>query len=95
MQDDRDQAQKYGLRVGEVAEALETAFYGKTVGQVLDGQRTFDMVVRFDDPYRTKFDVLKFALIDTPTGAKIPLSTVAEIIEDWGPNAINHENLVR
>ncbi len=95
IQINRDQAQKYGLRVGDVAEALETAFYGKTVGQVLDGQRTFDMVVRFDDPYRTEFDVLKLALIDTPTGAKIPLSTVAEIIVDSGPNAINHENVQR
>lgn len=91
----RDQAQKYGLRVGTVVEALETAFYGKTVGQVLDGQRTYDMVVRFDDPYRTKFDVLKLTLLDTPNGAKIPLSTVAEVTEDWGPNAINHENVQR
>lgn len=91
----REEAQKYGLRVGEVAEALETAFYGKTVGQVLDGQRTFDMVVRFDDPYRNKFEVLKLALIDTPSGTKIPLAAVADVSEDVGPNAINHENVQR
>lgn len=91
----RVEAVKYGLKVGEIAEALETAFNGKVVGQVLEGQRTFDMVVRYDDAYRSKPDVLKLALLDSPTGAKIPLSAVADIIEDKGPNVVNHENVQR
>ena len=91
----RDEAARYGLRVGEVADALETAFYGKTVGQVLEGQRVFDMIVRFDDNYRNKLEVLQNALIDAPNGIKVPLVAVASIQEERGPNVINHENIQR
>ncbi|MBI5473570.1 MAG: efflux RND transporter permease subunit [Ignavibacteriae bacterium] len=91
----REEALRYGFKVGEIAEALETAFNGKVVGQVLEEQRTFDMVVRYDDAYRAKPEVLKLALLDAPTGAKIPLSAVADVIDDKGPNLINHENVQR
>lgn len=91
----RDEAVKYGLKVGEIAEALETSFNGKVVGQVLEEQRTFDMVVRYADAYRSKPDALNLALIDAPTGVKIPLSAIAEIIDDKGPNIINRENVQR
>ena len=91
----REEAARYGLKVGQIAEALETAFNGKIVGEVLEGQRTFNMIVRYADDYRAKPEVLKLALIDTPTGAKIPIGAVAEIIDDKGPNIINHENVQR
>jgi CzcA family heavy metal efflux pump len=91
----REEALKYGFKIGQIAEALETAFNGKVVGQVLEGQRTFDMVIRYEDAYRSKPEVLKLALLDAPTGAKIPLSAVSDIIDDKGPNVINHENVQR
>ena len=91
----RDQAMRYGLSVAEVAEALETAFSGRVVSQVLDGQRTFDVIVQFDERSRNDPKSLRNALIDTPTGAKIPLSLVADVVQTTGPNIIAHENARR
>ncbi len=91
----RDQARSYGLQPGAVTELLEGALAGKVVGQILDGQRTFDMVVRFDDAARADLESIKNVLIDTPTGGKVPLRAVAEVFESSGPNQIVRENAQR
>ncbi|PCI35049.1 MAG: CusA/CzcA family heavy metal efflux RND transporter [Elusimicrobia bacterium] len=91
----RGAASRYGIQVGDLTELLETAFNGEVVGQVLEDQRTFDMVVRFDKEARSSVSALRSALIDTPSGSKIPLSTVADIIESKGPNIIQRENVQR
>ncbi|MBI2194688.1 MAG: efflux RND transporter permease subunit [Planctomycetes bacterium] len=91
----RDEALKYGIRAGDLTELLETAFNGEIVSQILDGQRTFDLVVRFKEEARNDVESLRSALIDTPLGVKVPVSEVAEVIEDSGPNAIYHENAQR
>ncbi len=85
----RNEAGKYGLSAGDITKVLETAYNGEVVSQVLEGQKTYDMVVRFDDKFRDDIDKIKFTLIDSPTGVKIPLSAVADILEDKGPNVIN------
>jgi HME family heavy-metal exporter len=91
----RDEAKKYGIKIGELAELLETALNGRVVSEVLDGQRTFDILVRFDEDHRNSLEAIRAALIDTPVGAKIPLSTVADVFESKGPNVIGHENIQR
>lgn len=92
---DRERVQKYGLRVGEVAEVLETTLNGKVVGEVLEGQRRFDLVVKFPDEVRNDIDSLNDLLIDTPQGNLIPLRTVANVVESQGPNQILRENVQR
>ncbi len=92
---DREKVQKYGLKVGEVAEVLETTLNGKVVGEVLDGQRRFDLVVKFPDESRNDIDSLNDVLIDTPEGNLIPLRAVANVIESRGPNQILRENVQR
>jgi Cu/Ag efflux pump CusA len=91
----REEAKKYGIKIGELAELLETAFNGRIVSEVLDGQRTFDVLVRFDEESRNNLEAIRSALIDTPVGAKVPLSSVADVIESKGPNVIGHENVQR
>ncbi len=86
---------RYGLNVGELNEALETALNGRVVSEVLEGQRTFSLLVRFDDPSRSSLDAIRNALIDTPSGSKVPLSAVATVEESLGPNVIQHENVQR
>lgn len=92
---DRLKTQQYGLRVGEVAEILETTLNGKVVSEVLEGQRRFDLVLRFPDEARESVAALNNILIDTPDGQLIPLRTVARIVESRGPNQILRENVQR
>ncbi|MBC7544349.1 MAG: efflux RND transporter permease subunit, partial [Candidatus Sericytochromatia bacterium] len=92
---DRAKAAQYGVQPGAAAEWLETALNGKVVSQILDGQRTFALVVRLAEPARDNIEALRQILIDTPSGTKVPLAALADVHEDVGPNQINRENVQR
>ena len=92
---DRAKAAQYGLNAGEITETLETALNGKKVSEAVEGQRRFDVVVRFADEARNNLDALKNVTIDTPSGAQIPVSAVATIENLPGPNQILRENTQR
>lgn len=92
---DRRAAAALGLRADQLAETVDVAFNGEAVSQVLEDQRTYDVVVRFDDASRQSVETIAATLIDTPVGAKVPLSQVAEVRVDQGPNTINRENVQR
>jgi HME family heavy-metal exporter len=92
---DRDQLLLYGLTPERVNEYIETAMNGEVISQVLIGQRTFDLLVRLDEPYRENLDVLRRLSIEIPSGGRAPLSSVAKIYESGGPNTINREQVRR
>jgi len=92
---DREAIARYGLRAGTLAETLETAYAGTKVTQVLENQRTYDVVVRYRDDTRADLDAIKNTVVDTPSGAKIPLRMLASIRDDVGPNTISRENVQR
>lgn len=92
---DRDAAARYGLSPAALAETLETAFNSHTVSQILQGQRTFDLAVWFDESSRNSLDAIRSTLINTPAGPRIPLSQLARVRESTGPNTINRENVSR
>jgi CzcA family heavy metal efflux pump len=91
----RQAAAALGVRAENVAETVDAAFNGEAVSQVLENQRTFDLVIRFDDASRRSVETIASTLIDTPTGAKVPLSQIADVRIDQGPNTINRENVQR
>jgi CzcA family heavy metal efflux pump len=91
----RDEAARLGVRPGELAEWLEGALSGKVVGQVVEGTRSFDVVVRFEESSRSDLESLRRALVDTPGGAKVPLGSLADVSEGMGPNLINHDGIQR
>jgi CzcA family heavy metal efflux pump len=91
----RTAAAQYGLQPGEVVETLETALNGKKVSEAVEGQRRYDVIVRFDDPSRGSLDALKNVTIDTPQGTQIPVSAVADIERIPGPNQVLRENTQR
>jgi CzcA family heavy metal efflux pump len=91
----RDRAAQLGLNPGHVAEVLELALAGRAVTQILDGQRTIDVVVRYPPDARKDLDVLRRTLVDTPSGAKVPLSELAEVTESVGPNQVSRDDTQR
>lgn len=92
---DREKLAFYGITPAYVNTFIETALNGKVVSTVLDGQRTFDLLVRLDEPYRTDRANLHRLSLDLPDGARIPLDAVARIYEAGGPNTIQRENVRR
>jgi CzcA family heavy metal efflux pump len=86
---------RYGITIGELAEAIDIGFNGETATEIREGQNTFDLVVRFDENNRDNIEKIRNALFDTPSGAKIPLHQLAEVVNEKGPNRISRENVQR
>ena len=91
----RDALARYGLSAKELSESIEVAFNGIAVGKVVQGQASFDLVVHYDPAARGNLDTIRSTLITTPTGARLPLSALADIQNDRGPYFINRENVQR
>ncbi|MFK7776818.1 MAG: efflux RND transporter permease subunit [Gimesia sp.] len=90
---DRNKLELYGLTPAYVNEYIETAMNGVVVSQVLQGQRTFDLLIRMDEKYREDRQALRRLSIDLPNGGTTPLSSVADITDSFGPNTINREKV--
>jgi CzcA family heavy metal efflux pump len=91
----REMLAKYGVTVGEFTSFVDAAFAGEPVGDIYEGDKRFDLIVRFDENNRGSIDNIKNAWIDTGDGRKVPLTEVAEIVSASGPNTINRENVQR
>lgn len=92
---ERDELSQYGLNVNDINKIIETAFAGGKAGVVFEGERRFDLVVRLDSSHRTNIDDVKSLYLNTPNGAQIPLSEVANISYEPGPMQISRENTNR
>ncbi|MBL8047488.1 MAG: efflux RND transporter permease subunit [Chthonomonas sp.] len=92
---DRAAAGRYGVTPEHLAETLEVAIGGHVVSQVLQGQLTFDLAVWFAPEARRDLAAMQSMLINTPAGVAIPLSQVATVRRETGPNTINRENASR
>jgi HME family heavy-metal exporter len=89
---DRDKLATVGLTPYEVNEFVETAMNGKVVSEVLQGVRTFDLLVRLDEPVREDLNALRRLTIEVPGGGSVPLESIANIYRSSGPNTINRES---
>ena len=92
---DRDQLLAVGLNVESLNRLIETAMNGQVVSEVLQGQRTFDLVVRLKDDARENFDVMRRLPVELPGGGMVPLESVAKITQASGPNTIQREQIRR
>jgi Cu/Ag efflux pump CusA len=86
---------RYGLRVQDVAEAIETSFAGTTVGRVFDRATAFDLVVKLDPESAIDFERIADLPIHTPAGDTVPIRVLADVRRELGANMILRENVQR
>lgn len=91
----REALQRYGIQAGKIAEDLETFYNGKVEGQILDGQKSFDILLRTTDEGRSNIEEIRNTLIHSIDGNLIPLQQVASIEYTSSINTIFHENTQR
>jgi CzcA family heavy metal efflux pump len=92
---DRTALALYGLRSADVAETVQAAFYGTTVSEVLEEQKTFGILVRYSPSAATDVEAIRRTLVDTSGGGKVPLGSLADVHIVNGPNTIERENAQR
>jgi Cu/Ag efflux pump CusA len=92
---DAGAAARQGLQTGAVTEALQTARVGQAVGQVLEGQIAFPLVVRYAIDEAADLASVGATQIQTPDGRHISLASVATLQQDRGPNFVMRENAQR
>jgi CzcA family heavy metal efflux pump len=86
---------KYGIKMSDFADFIDVALAGEPVGQIFEGQRNYDLVVRYADENRENYEAIKNTLIDTHEGKKIPLSYVADVRLSGCPYSVSRENVQR
>ncbi|MBZ5558849.1 MAG: CusA/CzcA family heavy metal efflux RND transporter [Acidobacteriia bacterium] len=89
---DRAKIARYGLNVADINALIETAVGGAPATQVIQGERSFDLVVRLQEPYRQSMDAIKNILIATPDNQHLPLSQFADIKVSKGASFIYRES---
>ncbi|MDE2781897.1 MAG: CusA/CzcA family heavy metal efflux RND transporter [Gemmatimonadota bacterium] len=89
---DREAIASFGLNVSDVQQVVEAGIGGRAVGQVFEGQRRFDIVVRYAEEVRNTFQDIMNTPVELPDGGWIPLSRVAVVNAQEGPREIAREN---
>ena len=91
----RSEAASYGLTPADVAALAETAYKGQVVSQILDEDRYFGLVVWYDEDSRRDPETIGQTLLETPSGRRVALGQVAEVLDSTGPNTLNREHVQR
>ncbi len=89
---DREASARYGLQVSDVNAVVQAAVGGQAVTKVYEGERLFDLVVRFLPEFRQDPEAIGNILVSTPNGARIPLKQLASITTQTGAFIIYREN---
>ncbi len=85
----------YGMTVGDLMEQVDVAFAGEKAGEIYEGQKYFDLLVRFQQESRNSMETLQSALIALPNGGEITLDQLADVKSVSSPNTISRENVKR
>ncbi|MEQ8925635.1 MAG: efflux RND transporter permease subunit, partial [Fulvivirga sp.] len=91
----RDQIARYGLTIREVNEVINSGFAGKVAGSIYEGERRFDLVVRYDQAHRKDINNIRSSFITTASGQHVSINQLAEINYTTGPAKIARDNAKR
>ncbi len=89
---DRAALARYGLNVADLRDALDVVVSGKAVSTLIEGQRQFEIVVRWPDSYHENLDGVRSVLLPAPGGEQVRLGQVAQVKIEGGPDTISREN---
>lgn len=89
---DRAKADRFGINVADVQDAVETAVGGKAVSQVLRGERRYDLIVRYQEPYRKTIQDIENIRLAAPSGERVSLGQLCDVRVEDGASLINREN---
>ncbi|SFD91628.1 CusA/CzcA family heavy metal efflux RND transporter [Thermophagus xiamenensis] len=91
----RKKMAQYGLDIEKVNAYISSAFAGGKAGVIFEGEKRFDLVIRFDEAHRQGIDDLRTLYIDLEDGTQIPIKEVADISYQPGPMQISRDNTYR
>ena len=92
---DRQKIARYGINVEDVNNLIESIVTGRQAGQVYEGERRFDLVVRLREDASRDVETIKNLLVPAPNGAQIPLSQIADLSVVEGPSQISRDDTRR
>ena len=92
---DRKKIARFGINIKTIQDVIKTAVGGEVVGQIFEGTKSFDILVRFEESARSSISSLENIIITSSNGTKIPLSELSQIKEIVGPRQITRENSQR
>lgn len=92
---DRDKMAMYGVALSDAQSVLETAFGGKTASELFDGERKFDIRIRYAKEYRKDENDIAHLMVPNQEGKLIPLKEISEIHQDNGAAFIYRDNIKR
>jgi len=91
----REKLAQYGIKISDVNKVITAAFAGEAAGVVLEGQKKFDLVVRFNKNFRQDISDVDQLYVLTDNGIKIPLNQIADVSYKEGPAQLSHDNTKR
>ncbi len=91
----RDKIAEFGLSINDINRTIRVGFAGESAGLVFEGERRFALVVRLEQASRQTIGDVENLYISTSTGNQIPLSQVATVAFETGPNQIQRDNAQR
>jgi heavy metal efflux system protein len=91
----REAASRYGLNSGDISNVVQAAIGGQTVTQVLEGDRSFGLVVRWKPEYRDDLQAMRNIRVNVPTGGNVPLGQIAKVETSEGASFIYRGDLQR
>src|SRR5580658_3188524 len=92
---DRAACARYGLNTGDVEAVVQAAVGGQAVTQVYEGEKHFDLTVRWLLPYRNSIEAIREITVSTPDGSNVPLGQLASVAPEEGPSVIYREDAMR
>jgi cobalt-zinc-cadmium resistance protein CzcA len=91
----RDVCARYGLNTGDVDSVIQAAIGGQGIVQVYEGEKHFDLTVRWKPQYRMSLESIREITVSTPDGAQVPLGQLSDIRIVEGPAIVYREDAVR